>query len=94
MGDHCFESGVKVSESPRIFRNERLFCSRSDATSTRQTAGHHKLSPQPNRSQLRIPPRRPRLPRRFPRVSPAELPPTELCEETARDFLRKAGDSF
>jgi hypothetical protein len=35
---YCFECGVEVPESQKVFRNGRIYCSQTHAAKTRQTA--------------------------------------------------------
>lgn len=53
MAIYCFECGVEVSESQKILRNGRVFCSQSHATSTRLIAAspHVKSPTQPKPAQ-------------------------------------------
>ncbi len=55
MAIYCFECGVEVSESQKVVRNDRVYCSQAHST-----PHHHELSLQPQRLQCRIPRARPR----------------------------------
>jgi len=37
MASYCFECGIEVPESRRVYRNERIFCSQFHAASRRET---------------------------------------------------------
>jgi hypothetical protein len=53
MAIYCFECGVEVSDSQKVVRNGRVFCSQTHAANIRQTAAppQVKLTTQPNPAQ-------------------------------------------
>jgi hypothetical protein len=65
---YCFECGVEVSESQEVFRNGRIYCSRSHAASARQTPASPqvKAASQPKIAQD--------PPKRAPAAQPATGP--------------------
>lgn len=58
MASYCFDCGVEVSESQKIVRNGRVFCSRPHAMSTRLTPAppQVKAATQPTPAQKPAPP--------------------------------------
>jgi hypothetical protein len=50
---YCFECGVEVPESQKVFRNGRIYCSQTHAAKTRQTAAppQVKAASQPKPAQ-------------------------------------------
>jgi hypothetical protein len=66
MAIYCFECGVEVSESQKIVRNGRVFCSQTHAANTRQTAA----PPQVKSATQPKPPQNPPSP--TPAAEPAQ----------------------
>ena len=58
MAIYCFECGVEVSESQKVVRDGRVFCSRTHATSsTRQTAAPQQVKSSSQPAPAQNPPR-------------------------------------
>ncbi len=57
MAIYCFDCGVEVSESQKIVRNGRVFCSQAHTASTRQTAAPPRVKAATQPTPAQNPPR-------------------------------------
>ncbi len=77
MAIYCFECGVEVSESQKVVRNDRVYCSQAHSTSPRQKPAPPRVKSATQTTPVQNPPGQ------APAVQPATGPKATAIPSTA-----------